>query len=340
MLNSIQLRYLLIIIGLLIATTSGYFSVIGLSSIFGNSLFIILMSSLLEISKIVSVSFISSIYFKELNKILKYYIIVVTTILMIITSFGVYGYLSSNYQHIDNSLNESKLKLEQVNYVINENQKNLDYLKHTNLKLQKNIDDINKINDRTNLSALSYISDKNYNKMLKSLNKNSELTLNQIKTINNEINENNFKIKNINDTLVLYNNNKNQINLILNSNTDISTLKFISSVLNFEYNYIVNILILIIVFSFDPLAISLLISANYIKEDLKTKDIILNIENNNNNNNTKLKDTDINKEEEIKEEIIENNVVEVETPIKDVYNEYIKDPNKLRGELNDYNFIN
>lgn len=258
---------------------------------------------------------------------------------MIITSFGVYGYLSSSYQTVYNKLNESTINLNRIEEVINESNNNIKYLKEINVKLQKNIDDINKISDRTNSSALEYITDKNYNRMLKSLNKNSEVSLNQIKNITNEINSNNFKINSINDTLLVFNNEKNKINLILNSNSDISTLKFLSSLLSLEYNYIVNILILIIVFSFDPLAISLLISANNIK-DLVDEEIKENI----------ISKEFIVEDSNIEDSRIDNKPInipiieEVQEEIQnDVYNEFPKNKevlNKITGELNDYNFIN
>jgi len=73
---------------------AAFYSVIGLAQIFPGSFWpIILMGSVLEVAKLVTVSWLYNNW-KETNRVMRYYFSVAIVLLMLITSMGIFGYLS------------------------------------------------------------------------------------------------------------------------------------------------------------------------------------------------------------------------------------------------------
>ena len=73
---------------------AAYYSVIGLAQIFPGSFWpIILMGSILEASKLVTVSWLYNNW-TETNRLMRYYFTTAVVLLMLITSMGIFGYLS------------------------------------------------------------------------------------------------------------------------------------------------------------------------------------------------------------------------------------------------------
>ena len=77
-----------------LSAIAAYYSVIGLAQIFPGSFWpIILMGSILEASKLVTVSWLYNNW-NETNRLMKYYFTTAVVLLMLITSMGIFGYLS------------------------------------------------------------------------------------------------------------------------------------------------------------------------------------------------------------------------------------------------------
>ena len=90
--------YIIALSAALVSASAGYYSVYGLSQLFaGASLQVIIMASSLEFAKLVTASLLYR-YWDTLNRVLKSYLLVATSILMLITSGGIYGFLSGAYQ--------------------------------------------------------------------------------------------------------------------------------------------------------------------------------------------------------------------------------------------------
>lgn len=93
------------IIAILLLVNSAGFSIYGLSCLFaGYRIFVIILASLLETAKVISIPYLFDNY-KFLPPLRKKYIIVSISILMILTSVGVYGFMYAAYQ-------ETVIKLE------------------------------------------------------------------------------------------------------------------------------------------------------------------------------------------------------------------------------------
>ena len=83
---------------LLIAGSAGFFSVFGLSKLFaGAALSVIIMAGSLEFGKLVTAAFLYR-YWDKINVFQKTYLMTAVITLVLITSAGIFGYLSNAYQ--------------------------------------------------------------------------------------------------------------------------------------------------------------------------------------------------------------------------------------------------
>jgi len=94
----------MLFMALAVAGCAAYFSVWGLSQLFaGASFAVILMASVLEMGKLVVTTALHT-YWDKFAKPLRAYLAISVVILMIITSAGIYGFLSNAYQKTANKL--------------------------------------------------------------------------------------------------------------------------------------------------------------------------------------------------------------------------------------------
>jgi hypothetical protein len=129
------MTYLLFGTALALSACAAYYSIMGLVAIFAAATIpIFIMGSLLEISKLVVASWIYQNW-KEVPRLMKYYFTSALVILMLLTSMGIFGYLSK--AHLDQAiptgdvqsklaLIDEKIKTEKEN--INANRKELTQL--------------------------------------------------------------------------------------------------------------------------------------------------------------------------------------------------------------------
>ena len=87
------LNYLALLTSIIIAGIAAYFSVIGMATIFAGAFMgTIVMMSALEFGKIVTAAYLH-LFWDKLNY-MKYYLTLSVVVLMLITSLGIFGYLS------------------------------------------------------------------------------------------------------------------------------------------------------------------------------------------------------------------------------------------------------
>ena len=123
MLKNLKKGFLPFLIGFSAISVSGsaaFYSVFGLSKLFaGASMEVIIMAGSLEVAKLVTASLLYQ-YWDKINKILRTYLSIATIILVIITSMGIYGFLSAAYQDTFNQLtyveNEKKFIQQKVDF--------------------------------------------------------------------------------------------------------------------------------------------------------------------------------------------------------------------------------
>ena len=96
------LAYLLLLTGLTISAVAIYYSVVGLTAIFSAAVIpIIVMGASLEVAKLVCASWIKANW-ERVPMLMKVYMCVAVTVLMLITSMGIFGFLSK--AHNDQNL--------------------------------------------------------------------------------------------------------------------------------------------------------------------------------------------------------------------------------------------
>ena len=96
------LAYLLLLTGLTISAVAIYYSVVGLTAIFSAAAIpIIIMGSALEVGKLVCASWLKANW-ERAPRFMKYYMVIAVVVLMLITSMGIFGFLSK--AHNDQNL--------------------------------------------------------------------------------------------------------------------------------------------------------------------------------------------------------------------------------------------
>ena len=263
MLKNLKKGFLPFLIGFSAISVSGsaaFYSVFGLSKLFaGASMEVIIMAGSLEVAKLVTASLLYQ-YWDKINKILRTYLSIATIILVIITSMGIYGFLSAAYQDTFN----------QLTYVENEKkfiQQKVDFYQQDLTRYDKEIDQIlANITTLSNAKSQSIqIKDTSVVGGIRNTISTAELRLAQNRITVEENNRKNVQVKrNIAvDSLRRY---QSKI-LELDNNTEVAAelgpLKYISGLTGYPMDKIINVLLLVIIFVFDPLAVSLVIAANF-----------------------------------------------------------------------------
>jgi hypothetical protein len=96
------LAWLLLLTGLTISAVAIYYSVVGLTAIFSAAAIpIIIMGSALEVGKLVCASWLKANW-ERAPRFMKYYMVIAVIVLMLITSMGIFGFLSK--AHNDQTL--------------------------------------------------------------------------------------------------------------------------------------------------------------------------------------------------------------------------------------------
>ena len=243
-----------------VSGSAAFYSVYGLSKLFaGATVEVIIMAGSLEVAKLVIASLLYQ-YWNDINKFLRTYLTVAAVILVIITSMGIYGFLSAAYQDTYQKLLVSENQIEFL-----ENKANFydEDVKRYDKQLEQIMDNISTLSSAKSRSI--QIKDTSVVGGVRNTISTAELRLAQNRI---QIEENNRKEVNLKRTVAadsLQNIKLEILQLQNNSETsgELGPLKYIAGLTNTPMDKIINILLLIIIFVFDPLAISLVVAANY-----------------------------------------------------------------------------
>jgi len=237
-----------ILAALVIAGTAALFSVTGISSVFaGHFIQVAIMAGALETGKIV-ISSILYRYWGIMNKAIKSYMIVALFVLMIITSAGIFGYLSEAYQ-------QTKSGYEVVD-------KEIQLLQSKKQLFQNEYDRYqNRLNDLTGIrSGQETRLDSLYSRGQTSSAKRIETN---IKRQDDEITKLSGLILITSDSLSSIDKRMIEKQSIIITG-DLGPIKYVADAFGTNMDTIVKWLILILIFVFDPLAVTLIVAANMI----------------------------------------------------------------------------
>ena len=233
------LKFLVGFSALIIAGCAAFFSVTGLGVLFsGASTAVMVMAGSLEFAKLVAATYLKQMW-DEIKGFNKWYLTIAVGILMIITSAGIFGYLSNAFQaqslqlqQVDREVLVFSTKIEQNNSQITQLNTQLGQLSST----QNTILDKGTVNNR----LLRSIDNKD--RQVATVNKKISALQDENAKNNEKINE--IKIKN------------------LDLEKEVGGFRFIAEAFGIELKNVVKFFIFLIVLVFDPLAIALIIAFN------------------------------------------------------------------------------
>jgi len=243
-----------------VAGSAAFYSVFGLSKLFaGAATQVIVMAASLEFAKLVVASLLYQ-YWGTINKILKGYLMIACFVLMVITSGGIYGFLSGAYQETATQselLDKSLVILEHKQERFNETKEDL-VLEKT--QLNQSIADL-----RVSLSNPHSVSwfDKNSQTVITSSSGSARRALQaELKTAIFDRDNLNLKLEAVLDSIG--NTDMALLNKeISNENErELGPLKYLAKTTGKDMDQVVNWFLLLIIFVFDPLAIALVVAAN------------------------------------------------------------------------------
>ncbi|MDB4489599.1 hypothetical protein N9034_00285 [bacterium] len=252
--------FLIAFSALSVSTSAAFYSVSGLSKLFaGASLEVIIMAGSLEFAKLVTASLLYQ-YWDTINKTLRTYLSIATIILVLITSMGIYGFLSAAYQ-------ETYSKLSAVENQKGFIQQKIDFYQNDVTRYDTEIERIS-----SNISTLSNAKASTIQVRDTSVSGGFRQTISttELRMAQNRINieEENRKLAQSKRTVASDSLQKFQLQVLeLDNNTEVAgelgPLQYLSSLTGYPMDKIINVLLLIIIFVFDPLAISLVVAANF-----------------------------------------------------------------------------
>jgi hypothetical protein len=325
---------LMVISTLTLSISAAYYSVFGLSSLFaGAKTEVIIMASALEFSKLIVASYLHNNW-NKINTLLKTYLTMGVLILMLITSAGIYGFLTSAYQKTADQLGVLDKQTEVVELKKNRFQESLESYQLEKEQLNESISELSK---GLSNNVIQY-KDKETGEIITTTSSSTrralEAQLNDSKEQRNSIS---IKIETLIDSIT-----KLDLQILdMESNNEVAAeigpLRYLSKITGKSMDVIVNWFTLLIVFVFDPLAVAMVISINkYIggnKEDevesiLSKKDVEVILDTNENppQPTEKLKEASKVYKEEVKPKVESKKEFYGETkpPVTKRYNDSVK----------------
>ncbi len=243
-----------------VSASAAFYSVSGLSKLFaGASLEVIIMASSLEIAKLVIASLLYQ-YWDTINKALRVYLTIAAGVLILITSAGIYGFLSAAYQE---TANKEGIVTQQITAL--ETKKALYEETRDNLLADRKSN--NELRGTLSKGSTTQYTDKNGNLVVRTNNS-------AIRNIESTAKENErlaVKLDVVNDSIFALETQILETRVNSEAASELGPLKYLSELTGVEMNRIINWLLLVIIFVFDPLAIALVIAANFAFTQLRPK---------------------------------------------------------------------
>jgi len=250
-----------------VSLSAAFYSVSGLSKLFAGAAFaVIVMAASLEIAKLVIASLLYQ-YRKNLPKLLKWYLSLACVVLILITSMGIYGFLSAAYQ-------ETAAKAGSIDSQITLIEVKRDNIKEQLVVYNEEKSSINKaVADlRTGLSnnkiqytdTLGNVITTTSRATRNALTKQLDQAIDRQTIINSKVDDLNQKLFDYETEIV-------EVRLSDAVSSELGPLKYLSGLTGLPMDQIINWLLLTIIFVFDPLAIALVVAANFAFDQIRPK---------------------------------------------------------------------
>ena len=244
---------------LFVAFNAAFFSVSGLSKLFAGATFsVILMASSLEIAKLITAGYLYN-YWEKINRIFRWYLVTGVVILVLITSLGIYGFLTSAFQDTFNqfSVNEKqKVFLQQKEKFYSDDVARYDE------ELERISNNISTLSNAKSQSI--QVRDTSVVGGIRTTISTAELRLAQSRINVEEENRKGVQAKRevAADSLQSIQLKILDLDTNLEGASELGPLQYLSGLTGYGMDRIINWLILIIIFVFDPLAVALVVAFN------------------------------------------------------------------------------
>jgi hypothetical protein len=244
---------------LFVGFNAAFFSVTGLAKLFaGASVSVMIMASSLELAKLITAGYLYN-YWDKINKGFRIYLSLGVVVLILITSLGIYGFLTAAFQ---DTLNQYNVSSKQKAFL----QQKESFWGGDVTRYDKELERIsNNISTLSNAKSSGIqVRDTTSTTGFRNTISTTELRLSQKRI---EVEETNRKEVQAKREVAADSLQKIQLR-ILELDTDTETgselgpLQYLSTLLDKPMTDIINWFILIIIFVFDPLAVSLVIAFN------------------------------------------------------------------------------
>ena len=250
-----------------VSISAAFYSVSGLSKLFAGAAFaVIVMAASLEIAKLVIASLLYQ-YRKNLPRLLKWYLSMACVVLILITSMGIYGFLSAAYQEtaakagsIDSQITLIEVKRDNI-------KEQLAVYNEEKLSINSAVADL-----RTGLSnnkiqytdTLGNVITTTSRATRNALTKQLDQAIDRQTIINGKVDDLNQKLFDYETEIV-------EVRLSDAVSSELGPLKYLSGLTGLPMDQIINYLLLTIIFVFDPLAIALVVAANFAFDQIRPK---------------------------------------------------------------------
>ena len=258
-----------------VSASAAFYSVSGLSKLFAGASFeVIIMAGSLEAAKLVIASLLYQ-YWNTINKLLRTYLSIAAVVLVLITSMGIYGFLSAAYQETYQQLTITENK---VSFLENKAKFYEDDVTRYDQDLERIS---NNISTLSNAKATSIqVRDTTVASGIRSTVSTAELRLAQQRI---SVEEDNKKAVQARREIAADSLQKYKLEILeLQNNSavagELGPLQYLSGLTGTPMDKIINILLLVIIFVFDPLAISLVVAANFAFDHANRKNLYGEVE--------------------------------------------------------------
>jgi len=244
--------YIITLAALAVSASAAFYSVSGLMKLFAGAAFAVgIMAGSLEVSKLVIASLLYQ-YWDSLNKVLRTYLTIAAFVLILITSAGIYGFLSSAYQE---TANKDQITTQQIAAL--ESKKKL--FQDTRDNLLKEKQSLSELRGTLSKSSTNQYTDSRGNLVVRSNNASYK----QIESTSKSDEKLSSKLDIVNDSIFSIENKILQVKTNSTASSELGPLKYLSGLTGYPMDKIINWFLLVIIFVFDPLAIALVIAANF-----------------------------------------------------------------------------
>ena len=255
------LPFIIAFSALSVSASAAFYSVFGLSHLFaGASTEVIIMAGALEFAKLVVASLLYQ-YWNIINKLLRTYLISAVFILMVITSGGIYGFLSGVFQETNT---QSEFLDKQVQII---DAKRVRFIESRD-DLKLTIKDLT--TSLANPTMIQYVDSASGQLVTTTSSRQRKLLQNQLTEAKTNLNI-------VTDSIAVLDVKILEQQIGNESARELGPLKYMAELTGKPMSQIVNWFMLLIIFVFDPLAIAMVVAANMafaqIKKPIKNEDI-------------------------------------------------------------------